>query len=38
MEIKFNAKDFLEVLNKIKHIARFDKSCPMEFLRLLKMD
>ena len=27
MVIKFNAKDFLEVLNKIKHIARFDKSC-----------
>lgn len=29
MEIKFNAKDFLEVLNKIKHIARFDKACPI---------
>lgn len=29
MQIKVKAKEFLEVLNKIKHIAKPDKSCPV---------
>ena len=29
MQIKINAKEFLEILNKIKHIAKFDKACPI---------
>ena len=29
MQIKVKAKEFLEVLNKIKHIAKPDKTCPV---------
>lgn len=29
MKIKFNTKEFLEILNKIKHIAKLDKTCPI---------
>lgn len=29
MQIKVKAKEFLEVLNKIKHIAKSEKSCPV---------